>query len=281
MKEKKVELEQSTIGKVLRKRGYRWLPRSQKPKYSKKDRAARVTFAEEVIDMKPVELRRYLCMCLDGVIWTVPPKNPVDRENYCRCGESHMWRKSSEAAKAELSGGSRYDKQTPLARCVPMWGGIGVGGIGVVMFHKLKKIDTEQWVSYVSQGKLVAACRAARPDWVNGPWNILCDNESFLKARGSKGAYKKKSVRLWHIPPRSPDLNPVERFWGYMKKRLRAMDLDDLVKKRTPVGATTLKARVRNMFRQKGTMQVARNLVLGLRKTCREVVKKKGAATRG
>ena len=66
-----------------------------------------------------------------------------------------------------------------------------------------------------------------------------------------------------------------------MKKRLRAMDLADLVKKRPPVGKTTLKARVKAMLKQKGTRVGAQNIVRGQRRTCVAVVKRKGAATRG
>jgi hypothetical protein len=86
---------------------------------------------------------------------------------------------------------------------------------------------------------------------------------------------------LWHIPARSPDLNPVERFWGWVRKQLRAMDLADLKAKRPPVQKTALKARVRALLRTVKARNVAKNHLQSLHKTCREVVKKKGAATRG
>ena len=130
-------------------------------------------------------------------------------------------------------------------------------------------------------GKLVAACREARPDRAHGPWRILADNESFLKGRASQREYEKTSVRMWHIPPRSPDLNPVERFWAYLRKRLEALDLRDLVQKRPPVDKAGLRARVRQVVAQQKSKAVAKNLVAGLIKTCRQVQKHKGAAARG
>lgn len=39
-KEMDLTLDTSTICKILKAKGYRWLPRSQKPKYSKQDREA-------------------------------------------------------------------------------------------------------------------------------------------------------------------------------------------------------------------------------------------------
>ena len=89
------------------------------------------------------------------------------------------------------------------------------------------------------------------------------------------------SVYLWHIPPRSPDLNPVERFWAYLRKRLEAMDLRDLIEKRPPVDKAGLKARVRMVVAQQKSKGVAKNLVASLLKTCKHVQKNKGAAARG
>ena len=90
-----------------------------------------------------------------------------------------------------------------------------------------------------------------------------------------------KSVRLWHIPPRSPDLNPVEKFWSWLRRKLRQMDLDDLVAKRPPATKTKLQSRVRALCETNKAKQVAGNCVKGLRKVCLETLKKKGAATRG
>ena len=114
--------------------------------------------------MSKQEYLSYLTMAMDGVVLASPPDDPVDRENFCRAGDSHMWRRRDEAAKPELAGHDKYNKQLPYARAMPMWGGIGKGGFGIVMFHKWKKVDQDEWSSAVEQGKLAAACRSARPD---------------------------------------------------------------------------------------------------------------------
>ena len=41
-----------------------------------------------------------------------------------------------------------------------------------------------------------------------------------MTARPSKEAYEAKGIHLWQIPPRSPDLNPIEKFWGWLQKDL-------------------------------------------------------------
>ena len=62
-------------------------------------------------------------------------------------------------------------------------------------------------------------------------------------------------------------------------ERLRAMDLKDFKERRAPLGKSALGMRVRKMLVTKKTKQVAKKMVLSLRKTCALVLKKKGAAS--
>ena len=78
-----------------------------------------------------------------------------------------------------------------------------------------------------------------------------------------------KARRRAHAPPRPPGLNPVEKFWGWLRKRLRAMDLADLKAKRRPLQKTALKARVRRLVQSARAKAVAKNFVLGLHKARR------------
>jgi hypothetical protein len=281
LKAKRVELDTSTIRKILLRAGYRWLPRSQKPKYSAADKKARVGFAQEVLDMTPSELKKHLAMCMDGVVLSVPPTDPVARENHCLVGYTHCWRKRNEASLVELGGGGPYAKQIPLARAVPMWGGIGIGGFGLVMFHEYKKVNQHEWAKAAADGKLLKALRTCRPDRQQGPWHILCDNESFLTAPASRKVHVQLRVRLWKIPPRSPDLNPVEKYWSRVRAWLRKKDLADLKAKRPPLNKFALKQRVRALLRSPEATAIAKRIVLGLRKVSIEVKNKSGAATQG
>ena len=93
-------------------------------------------------------------MAMDGVVLSLPPSDATQRWNFCKIGETHMWRKPSEGASPELSGHSSMGKQVPAARAVPMWGGIGRGGFGLVMFHEGRKVNNVEWSTAVSKGKL-------------------------------------------------------------------------------------------------------------------------------
>ena len=59
------------------------------------------------------------------------------------------------------------------------------------------------------------------------------------------------------------------------------MDLQDAAAKRPVLGKMAYRVRLVRLLKTKRAQQVAKNCFLGLRKVCREVVQKKGAATKG
>jgi transposase len=139
------------------------------------------------------------------------------------------------------------------------------------------KLSATDWCAMVRAGKLTAAIKAVKPVDKRGPWNVMCDNEKFLKAKISTKAFAKARVVPWWVPPRSPDLNPVEKFWAYLRKELRRLDLQDLQQKRRVLTKAEQRTRVRGVLRTKKAQLVARNCALNLRKVCRKVCAKKGA----
>ena len=277
--EKGIALEGSTIRKILKKHGYKWMPRSRKPKYSKERRQERLRFARKVEEM---DLEEEVDLCMDGVLFSVPPTEAAARENYCLADENFMYRKPSENAAPETSGASKYSHQTPKYRCVPMWAGIGPAGVGFCFWHENKKVDQTEWAEAVDAGEVTSACKEAsgrfRP---RRPWLVLCDNESFLQAPASRAAHRRRNIELLQIPARSPDLNPVEKFWSWVRRQVRDQNLADLREGRPPVTKQALKRRIRALLRSNAAREVAKKTFKGLRNVCRQVIAKKGAATRG
>jgi hypothetical protein len=170
----------------------------------------RLRFAKFVLSKTDRQLRERLSFSLDGIVLTVPPQHEVDRENYCRYGDTHMYRKKDEGCKPELAGDNPFAKQVPMNRAIPMWGGISAGGFRHVVYHADRKLNEDEWSELVEKGKLVEAVKGLNPVSARGPWWVIVDNESFLRTDLSKAAYRKQKIKLWSIPPKSPDLNPVE-----------------------------------------------------------------------
>lgn len=271
----------STIRKILFKAGYRWLRRAQKPKLSQERMAARKQFCQRVINMGPARLAKEMALSMDGAIFSIPPKDAVDRANFCSVGDSHMYRKPSESASPELAANDEYGKQVPLSRAVALWGGISPGGFSVLKFHPTKKIQPDEWVCAVESGFVTAAIKNGTPTKATGPWRVLCDNEGFLHASDSKKAQRKEKTNLWHVPPRSPDINVIEKYWSWLRRELRKRDLADLVQKRPPLGKMAYRQRILAICRTPKSNQVAANIYKSFMKVCKQVVKAKGARIRG
>ena len=81
------------------------------------------------------------------------------------------------------------------------------------------------------------------------------------------------------MPARSPDLNPIERFWSWMRRALNKKDLDDLVKKRPVLGRTAYKERIRRLLKSPKAQQVAKNMFRSLMKVAQEVKDNGGHAS--
>jgi hypothetical protein len=275
-----VKVSAPAIRKHLRKRGFHWLPRLQKRAYPAKERKKRMVFSKYIVRMGVNGINDEISAAMDGVIITRPPASEVDRSNYCLHGETSMWRRKGEACKPQLSGEDPYADQIPLARAIPLWGAISAKGYSDILHHKKKKVSTDEWVKSISKGSMTKALQHLRSSKARRPLRILCDNERFLSARLRNVEYKKRGIELLQIPPRSPDLNPIEMLWSWVRTQLRHRDLADLRKGRPPLGKTAYKTRVKTLLKSKGAQKVGAACFKSLRKKCQQVIRNKGAAIR-
>ena len=102
-------------------------------------------FVVAVLRMTKAALRGKFCMSMDGVIISMPPEKEIERFNYCWGGVTHMWRKKGEANLPRLAGANDYDKQVPISRSIPLWGGLSEDGFEPVFWH----LDSRgQWVTF-------------------------------------------------------------------------------------------------------------------------------------
>ena len=279
--EKSIAVCDSTIRKFLESKGYEWKPRSQKRKYTKDAMLVRERFVKRILRMSKAELRKELGLSIDGVVLAMPPAGDVDRWNHCMSGETHMWRRPGEAALPELAGEDRYATQVPIERAVPLWGGVSQGGCGPIVFHDRKKCSVDEWVHVVKDGTLGSLLRKLNSRVKDRPWRVLCDGENFLHSKEAAKAYQRHSISLWKIPPHSPDLNPIEQFWSWLRRELRKRDLEDYKKKKPLLTKSQYINRVKQVLETAKAQRVAANICGRFRKTCKEVADKGGAAARG
>ena len=150
-----------------------------------------------------------------------------------------------------------------------------------MLWHGERKTNEDEWSQAVRKGNLVSALKAINPGRRSGPWNVLCDNESFLRTSMSMKAYRRPNISLVCMPARSPDFNPVGKMWGWVRKQLRTRDLSDLAKGALVPEKVMYRERVKKLSRTQKTQRVAKNFATNFRTVCKRVVKAKGAAVKG
>ena len=94
-------------------------------------------------------------------------------------------------------------------------------------------------------------------------------------------AYRRKNIELIKLPARFPDLNPVEKMWGWARKKLRKRDLADLSAGRRILGKTAYRQRIRSLLNSATAQHVAAKFFKRLHKTAINVSAAKGAAVKG
>ena len=87
-------------------------------------------------------------------------------------------------------------------------------------------------------------------------------------------------IRLMHILTRSPDLNPIESFCGWLRGELRRRDIENLRLKKPPLNKSQDMLRVRAVLRTVRAQNVAKAKSRNFKKVCREVASKNGAMSR-
>ena len=94
-------------------------------------------------------------------------------------------------------------------------------------------------------------------------------------------AYRRKNIQIIKLPPKSLDLNPVEKMWGWARKKLRKRDLADLSSVRRTLGKTAYRQHVRSFLSSSATQQVATRFYKHLHKTAIKVSEARGSAGKG
>ena len=93
-----------------------------------------------------------------------------------------MWRKKSNGNKPVLAGADAYDKQVPVARCILLWGGLSEDGFAPALWRADRKTNKTDWSDAVRAEKSTEALRFLNSKSKAGPWTILCDGGSVLRA---------------------------------------------------------------------------------------------------
>jgi transposase len=77
---------------------------------------------------------------------------------------------------------------------------------------------TCEWVNADSICELLKAIKSKNPN--DKKITLIMDNAAYNRSRKVKILAKKLGISLFYLPPYSPNLNPIERLWKFMKKKV-------------------------------------------------------------
>ena len=81
-------------------------------------------------------------------------------------------------------------------------------------------IKTDERISHSSVRGLLCAIRRRCPPGENIA--LVLDGAAYNCARAVREAAKRLNIELAYLPPYSPNLNPIERLWKFMKSKVSA-----------------------------------------------------------
>jgi len=126
---------------------------------------------------------------------THPMLNPILASGWIKKGTEFAVKTNSGKQRININGAIEIGSLDVIARCC----------------------DT---VDRTSICELLRAIRAKNPD--EDKIYLVLDNAAYNRAKVVRSLAKKLGIRLIYLPPYSPNLNPIERLWKFMKKKIMA-----------------------------------------------------------
>ena len=194
-----------TLYREVQRAGYKFLPVARKGLLSAEDRKTRLKFCKAMASKPDSFWSKSLCFYLDCVSFT-HRYNPFSSAGAPR---GKLWRKPNE--RLVLTGKGHHEGTE--GRVMKFVVAISHGK-GVVIFKELHRMTGAWFAKFVKEVFPQAFLLS------NKGRLFLQDNCPCQNSRVAKKAVKRLSAAQFYIPPRSPDLNPIENIFHIVKQRL-------------------------------------------------------------
>ena len=204
---------------VLHSAGYACRRAAKKGVLSKNDVDSRYTFAKKVnakFDDRTLLWKEAIAFYLDGASFT-HKYDPLDQAQAPR---TMLWRRKSERLSFGLTAKSNHEGTGGTQ--VHFLVGIGYGR-GVVLCEQYEgRLNGQKFADFVRERLPEAFKESVNP---RGKL-FLQDGDPSQNSKLAKDAIYSIGARKFSIPPRSPDLNPIENIFHLVKAELRQQALD-------------------------------------------------------
>ena len=157
-----------------------------------------------------------------------------------------------------------------------VWGAIWREGRSPLVF--LERDENSPRKGYSARSYIKVLEKGLRP-YYNGTRHFQQDNAKIHIAKASIRWLMDHGIELWDWPAHSPDLNPIEHIWAWMKRYLRRKYPDQSGLKENQVDIEIFKARMVEAW-EAIPQDVIRKLIDTLEHRLRAVIRAKGWYTR-
>lgn len=212
-----------TVRRHLKRKGYGFYQCRKKGQMSPEDLKERVKFCKKCKTLPTNFWTEGISFYLDGTGWA----HKTDPCKSARTKRTRMWRLKGHGLKREYVGkGKKEGTAGKMARFM-----VAIAhGKGVIYCHQYHgKIDGEKFAEFVRR-HFPALFRMGNN--VTGKL-FLQDGDPSQNSAVAKEAMEEVPCRLFKIPPRSPDLNPIENVFNLVGEKLRKDALQKQITKET------------------------------------------------
>ena len=227
----------STFYRFLRERGYHFLQARQKGLVTAEDRKKRIKYAREMkrhLLEYPNFWKEDIAFYLDAVSF-IHKGNPMSDAS---SPKARVWRKKGEGLQVtakgskSLAGGRRLHILVAIAY-----------GKGVILKEIYEKMNAVFFSQFIKDN--FNSCFTQAGPKRNGRRLFLMDNDPSQNSKASVTAMEQIEAEHHKIPPRSPDLNPIENIFHVVKQSLAEEAVSCQIRKET---FEDFKNRVLDMF---------------------------------
>ena len=212
-----------TIRRALKKKGYKFSQCRKKGQLSIEDLKTRLKFARRCNKFPDRIWTEGISFYLDGTGW-VHKTNPSMN---ARTSRTRTWKKQGEALKRENT--AKGKKEGVGGRMAKFMVAIAYGK-GVVGCH--------QYEGHIDGEKFAQMVKDYFPDMFDKSANpvrklFLQDGDPSQNSKRARETWEAMDYSVFAIPPRSPDLNPIENVFHLIGKQLKKDSIEQKIEKET------------------------------------------------